>query len=86
MLICRRRGGRLFGLWSRLTPMQNAPPKSLRATQGQGSREWSMTVVGGQKDTGRVESKRGSSSWLSRRLVAMAQDVERREEGNDCED
>lgn len=25
-----------------LTPMQNAPPKSLRATQGQGSRVWSI--------------------------------------------
>ena len=26
------------------TPMQKAPPKSLRATQGQGSREWSIVV------------------------------------------
>lgn len=28
-----------------LAPMQNAPPKSLRATQGQGSRLWSMDIV-----------------------------------------
>ena len=28
------------------TPMQKAPPKSLRATQGQGSREWS---IGGRR-------------------------------------
>ena len=36
-------GGRQCFGEARLTPIQNAPPKSLRATQGQGSLEWSMT-------------------------------------------
>lgn len=32
--------------------MLNAPPKSLRATQGHGSREWSIVLkVGGRKVT-----------------------------------
>ena len=30
--------------------------------------------------------KGSSSSWLSRRLVAMAQEMERRRGGNDCEE
>ena len=34
-------GGEIQGKGG-LTPMQKAPPKSLRVTQGQGSREWSM--------------------------------------------
>ena len=38
-------GGRGRGEGGR-TPMQKAPPKSLRATQGQGSREWSIVVSG----------------------------------------
>ena len=32
--------------WVGRTPMQKAPPKSLKATHGQGSLEWSIECVG----------------------------------------
>lgn len=39
-------------LWGGLTPIQKAPPKSLRATQGQGSREWSMSAFSSERKDG----------------------------------
>lgn len=47
--------------------MQKAPPKSLRATHGQGSREWSMLAVSEREEIlkGSGSGPEGSrSSWL----------------------
>ena len=44
------------------TPMQKAPPKSLRATQGQGSREWSIVVRGGDCG-GEAAGDGGGEAW-----------------------
>ena len=53
------------------TPIQNAPPKSLRATQGQGSREWSIWCVGWvgsvvRKGENSQSWREGGESWQGR--------------------
>ena len=45
------------------TPMQKAPPKSLRATQGQGSREWSIDVRRGGDCGGEAAGDGGGGVW-----------------------
>ena len=59
-------GGRQRFKEVRLTPIQNAPPKSLRATQGQGSREWSMTNILKRTDAGRMEPREGAVALAGR--------------------
>ena len=60
--------------WVGRTPMQKAPPKSLKATHGQGSLEWSIECVGwvcnvarkGRKFLelgGSAESRRKGGRW-----------------------
>ena len=43
--------------------MQKAPPKSLRATQGQGSREWSIVVRRGGDCGGEAAGDGGQGVW-----------------------
>ncbi len=45
------------------TPIQKAPPKSLRATQGQGSREWSIVVRRGGDCGGAAAGDGGGGAW-----------------------
>ena len=45
------------------TPIQKAPPKSLRATQGQGSREWSIVVRRGDDCEGEAGGDGGGGAW-----------------------
>lgn len=45
------------------TPMQKAPPKSLSATQGQGSREWSIVVERGADSRGEVVGDGDGGAW-----------------------
>jgi hypothetical protein len=40
------------------TPMANAPPKSLRMTQGHGSRVWSITILEVLWEAGAVGKRR----------------------------
>lgn len=57
-----------LGRGSRLTPIQNAPPKSLRATQGQGSREWSMVAVGAPRAVALIGRQGGLWQWRKQRI------------------
>ena len=43
--------------------MQKAPPKSLRATQGQGSREWSIVVRRGGDCEGEAGGDGAGGAW-----------------------
>ena len=60
------------------TPMQKAPPKSLSATQGQGSREWSIVVRRSGNCRGEVVGDGDGGAWRVetdevRWIVATAQ-------------